>query len=152
MKTLLTVSLGLLSLSAFAAPTTYETAVGKWRTIDDKTNQPKSIVQVYEKDGLYYGKVIKSLDPKGPKNCQNCPGEFKDKPIVGMRVMWGFKEGHYSYTSGKVIDPETGDVYSGTMKLKDDGKILQLRGYIGIPMFGRSQTWERIIDEKVTGK
>lgn len=143
MKTLLAITLSLLTLSAFADN---DSVIGKWRTIDDKTNKPRSIVQVYEKDGVFYGKIIKSLDDKGPKICQNCPGEFKDKPTLGLQIMWGFKEGRYSYTNGKIIDPETGDIYSGSMKLKDNGKRLQLRGYIGIPMFGRSQTWERVED------
>lgn len=141
MKVFFAMVLSFFALTAFAAN---DSVVGKWRTIDDKTNKPRSIVQVYEKDDVYYGKIVKSLDDKAPKVCQNCPGEFKDKPTLGMQIMWGFTQGHYNYTNGKIIDPETGDIYSATMKLKDDGKKLQLRGYIGIPMFGRSQTWERV--------
>lgn len=134
--------LTLFAFSSFAA----ESAAGKWKTFDDKTKQPKGEVTIYEENGVFYGKIGKSLDPndQGKKVCSKCKGEFKDKPLEGMRFMWGFKRNGDKYTQGKILDPNTGDVYSANMTLKNNGDTLALRGYMGMPMFGRTQIWERI--------
>lgn len=135
----------LITFASEKASTT-DTAAGKWRTFDDKTNKPKGEVIIYEEKGLYYGKIGKSLDPndKEKKICDVCEGEFHNKPIDGMRFMWDFKRAGDEYQNGKILDPNTGEIYSASMHLEDDGDTLILRGYIGIPLFGRSQTWERI--------
>lgn len=123
-----------------------DTAAGHWRTFDDKTNKPKGEVIIYEENGLYYGKIGKSLDPadQGKKLCEPCKDEFHNKPIDGMRFMWGFKRSGDEYHDGKILDPNTGEIYSAEMRLEDEGDTLILRGYLGIPLFGRSQEWERI--------
>lgn len=138
----ISVLLSTFALSSFAA----QTAAGKWKTFDDKTGQPKGEVTIYEENGLFYGKIGKSLDPKdqGKKYCTKCTGEFANKPVEGMRFMWDFKRSGDEYRDGKILDPNTGEIYSASMDLEDDGNTLELRGFVGIPLFGRSQTWERI--------
>jgi uncharacterized protein (DUF2147 family) len=138
--------LTLFSFTAFASGPVHDTAAGTWRTFDDKTKKPKGEVEIYEEGGLYYGKIGKSLDPadKSKTHCTPCKGEFKDQLLTGMRFMWGFKRNGDKYTNGKILDPDSGDIYSATMHLKDNGNTLILRGYLGIPLFGRSQTWERV--------
>lgn len=134
--------LSFFAVSAFAA----ETVAGTWRTFDDKTKQPNGQVIVYEENGLFYGKIDPSFksEDKTEKFCTKCSGEFKDKPFANLRFMWNFKRSGDEYNDGKILDPNTGDIYSATMKLDDDGKTLVLRGYLGIPMFGSSQRWQRI--------
>jgi uncharacterized protein (DUF2147 family) len=135
--------LSIFALSSFAV----DTVTGTWRTFDDKTKQPNGQVIVYEENGIYYGKIdpsFKSAD-KTEKFCTKCSGEFKDKPFANLRFMWNFnRTGDNKYTDGKILDPNTGDIYSASMHLENNGQTLVLRGYLGIPMFGSSQRWSRI--------
>jgi uncharacterized protein (DUF2147 family) len=139
---LITLFFTVFALQAFAAPT----AVGHWKTFDEKTNQPEGEVIIYEENGLFYGKIGKSLDPKKQekKYCTQCKGEFADKPLAGLRFMWDFKRAGDKYNDGKILDPNTGEIYNATMELKNDGNTLVLRGFIGLPLFGQNRTWERM--------
>lgn len=153
MKWISAVFLSLLTTVAFAAPQV--TASGHWKTFDDKTGKAKGEVIIYEEDGLYYGKIGRSLTPEdekeekgGTEYCTKCPGEFKDKKVEGLRFMWDFKRNGDNYRGGKILDPETGDIYNANLRLEDDDTLI-LRGYVGIPMFGRSQTWKRMTADEV---
>lgn len=128
--------MGILSSSA--------QVTGKWKTFDDETGEAKSIVHVYEEDGKLYGKVVEILNPaKKDKKCQNCKGADKDKPILGLVIIKGLKKDGESYTDGDILDPNKGKLYSCTIKL--DGKDkLNVRGYMGLSLLGRTQTWVRV--------
>lgn len=117
---------------------------GKWKTIDDETGQPKSIVEIYEQNGKIYGKVVEILNPaKKDSKCTKCSGADKDKPIDGLIIIKGLTKDGDEYSDGDILDPQKGKLYSCTIKL--DGKDkLSVRGYVGISMFGRSQTWQRV--------
>lgn len=117
---------------------------GRWKTIDDETGQAKSIVEIYEKDGKVYGKVVEILNPaKKNAKCTKCEGADKDKPIEGLVIIKGLEKDGDEYTDGDILDPNKGKLYSCTIKL--DGKDkLNVRGYMGISMLGRSQTWHRV--------
>ena len=123
---------------------THAQVTGKWKTIDDETGEAKSIVEVYEKDGKIYGKVIEILNPakKGTK-CQNCEGSDKDKPVLGLVIIKGLTKDGDEYTDGDILDPQKGKLYSCTIKLEGKDK-LSVRGYLGISLLGRSQTWQRV--------
>jgi uncharacterized protein (DUF2147 family) len=134
--------LALLPIAAFAQ----NTPVGKWRTIDDKTGKVKSIVEIYETtNGTLAGKVVQELDSeKGPNPlCDACKGENHNKPIEGMVIAWGLQHEGDSWDDGKIMDPKNGKVYSAKMTPTDDGKKLEVRGYMGFSLLGRSQTWIR---------
>lgn len=121
-----------------------QTVLGKWKTIDDKTGNAKSIIEIYEKDGKVYGKIIDILDPaKRNRKCDKCEKEYKDKPILGMVIITGLKKDGDEYNGGKILDPETGNLYKCYIKLLDKNK-LEVRGYMGIALIGRSQTWIRV--------
>jgi uncharacterized protein (DUF2147 family) len=117
---------------------------GKWKTIDDETGEAKSIVEIYEQNGKIYGKVVEILNPaKKDSKCTKCEGADKDKPIDGLVIIKGLTKDGDEYTDGDILDPKKGKLYSCTIKL--DGKDkLSVRGYVGISMFGRSQTWSRV--------
>jgi len=117
---------------------------GKWKTVDDETGEAKSIVEVYEQNGKIYGKVVEILNPaKKDSKCQNCKGADKDKPILGLMIIKGLTKDGDEYTDGDILDPQKGKLYSCTIKL--DGKDkLKVRGYVGISLIGRSQTWSRV--------
>lgn len=135
---------GLL-LGAGAAFAASNSPVGTWKTIDDKTHQPKSIVQITEVNGELQGKVLQVLQSdEGPHPiCKECDGDRKDKPVEGMVIMWGVKQDGDEWDGGKILDPKNGKVYKVKLKTMEDGTKLDVHGYIGFSLIGRSQVWER---------
>ncbi|AKK67115.1 MULTISPECIES: DUF2147 domain-containing protein [Xanthomonas translucens group] len=136
-----------LSLAAFVAQAADTSPVGRWQTIDDETGKPKSIVQIEQAgNGTLSGKVIEILQSnKGPNPlCDKCDGAQKGKPIKGMTILWGLKpDGTAVWSGGSVLDPAKGKTYKAKLTLSDGGKKLQMRGYIGIEVLGRTQIWIR---------
>jgi len=150
MRTLPT-SLLMLLASLLAGPARAEddplaSPVGRWTTIDDATGKPKSIVSIWEEAGLLFGKVEEILDPKPDDpdpRCVKCSGELKDRPIVGLRILWDFRRDGDRWAGGRILDPENGKIYSCNLGLSDGGRKLRVHGFIGIPLLGRTQTWLR---------
>jgi uncharacterized protein (DUF2147 family) len=122
-----------------------DSPVGKWKTFDDKTGRVKSIVQITEENGELTGKVLEVLEsPTGPHPlCKPCQGERKDQPVEGMTILWGAKKSGASWEGGEILDPENGKIYHVILTLLGSGGKLQVRGYIGIPVIGRRQIWQR---------
>jgi uncharacterized protein (DUF2147 family) len=115
---------------------------GKWKTIDDETGKPKSIVEIWKKsDGKYYGKVIQLLQKPETETCVKCTDDRKDKPILGIEVIRGLKKDGDEFNGGTITDPKNGKTYKCT--IKKDGNNLNVRGYIGFSFIGRSQTWQK---------
>lgn len=132
-----------LSSLAFA-----EDITGLWQTIDDKTGAPKGQVEIRkEANGTFVGKVTKITPRTGytPKEiCVDCPAPYTNKPILGMDVLTGLKQSQGSnYVNGRILDPNTGKIYSMKAKLSANGKRLHLRGYVGVSVLGRNQIWIR---------
>lgn len=118
--------------------------VGQWKTIDDKTNQEKSLVEIYEENGELKGKIIKLMHPSAndpEPTCHACPDEFKNKPIVGLVFLWGLKKNGNEYTDGQILDPKNGKIYKAKISLNEDGNKLNVRGFIGFSLLGRTQVW-----------
>ncbi len=114
--------------------------VGKWKTIDDNTKKASSHVEIYEKNGIYYAKIIKLISkPKGSL-CVKCKGDRYNKPMLGLVFMWGMKKVGDTYKGGKILDPENGKTY--TCKMWVEKNRLKVRGYI--LFFFRTQYWYRI--------
>lgn len=137
------IALTMASLPALAQMT----PVGLWKTIDDETKKEKSLVRITESNGVYSGKIEKFLDPttKVDAVCDKCTDERKDKPILGMTILRNLKQSADDkavYDGGDIVDPNNGKVYRSRLKPVDDGKKLEMRGYIG--PFYRTQTWLRV--------
>jgi uncharacterized protein (DUF2147 family) len=136
----------LASLAVSAAAQTL-TPVGLWRTVDDKTGKERSLVRISENGGVYEGKIERVFnrqpddDPKGL--CRACGGERKDQPVVGMTILWGLQRDGGEYGGGEILDPKNGKVYRAKIKVLDGGNKLQVRGFLAISLFGRSQIWLR---------
>ena len=120
-----------------------QSIIGKWKTIDDLNGKEKGVVEIYEHKGKVYGKVIEIFEAdKKHLKCEKCEGEDHNKPILGMNIIKGLSKNGDVYDGGKIIDPKNGKNYH--CKITFDGKDkLIVRGYIGISLFGRSQTWIR---------
>lgn len=133
----------LLSMPAWAADLS---PVGLWKNIDDVSGKPKALIRISENKGELEGRIEQLFRPAGedqnPK-CVKCEGVLKDQPIVGMVFMSGLKKSGDEYSGGEILDPDNGKVYKSKLKLVDGGKKVNVRGYIGIPMLGRSQVWIR---------
>lgn len=119
--------------------------VGDWRTIDDHSHKPRAIVQVYERNGLLYGRVKEILDHKyDGVICQHCAGYAANQPVLGLVLINGLKPEGGAWDGGTILNPENGKVYRCRMHLTEGGETLIVRGYIGTPMIGRTQIWQRV--------
>jgi len=133
-----------LLMPAFALAQT--SPVGLWKTIDDDGKTAKSLVRISEQGGALVGNIEKLLDPKDPSDakCDKCKGDRKDKPVVGLQIIRGVKaQGDGVWGGGEILDPKDGETYKTRLKPIDGGARLEVRGYIGAPLFGRTQTWVR---------
>lgn len=137
---------GALLGGAIAAYAQTDTPIGVWQTVDDHTGQPKALVQITDNgNGELSGKVIKGLNPndKPDRRCTECTDARKDQLILGMTIIDSMKKTDDGWDGGHILDPENGKVYRCKMHVEDGGQKLVVRGYLGISLLGRSQTWVR---------
>lgn len=137
-----------LLFSAFSVSAAQYSPVGRWITIDDKTGERKSVVEIFETNGELSGKVAEILTkPKSPDDkrlCTACEGARKDQPVQGMEILWGHRpESNNKWSNGQILDPDNGKIYSSHLTLLEEGKKLGVRGYIGFSLIGRTQEWTR---------
>lgn len=138
-------ALGLM-LAGVAGLALAATPVGVWKTIDDETGKERSIVRITEMNGELQGVVEQIFDQPGddPKHlCDKCKGDRKDKPIVGMTILWGLKHKGNEWSGGEILDPKKGKIYRCKLTPSEDGQQLNVRGFIGVSLIGRTQTWHR---------
>jgi uncharacterized protein (DUF2147 family) len=123
------------------------TPAGLWKTIDDKSKAEKSLVRITDSGGIFTGKVEKILSDKPDAKCVECTDARKDQPVQGMTILRDIKPDagdKNTWVGGDILDPNDGKVYKVLLKLVDGGKKLDVRGYIGTPLLGRTQTWLRV--------
>lgn len=139
----------LVAGSAFAAT---DSPVGKWKTIDDATHQAKSIVEITDLDGQLQGKILELLN-RTPEDiardgehpvCAKCTDARKDQPLVGMVIMSGVTRNGDRWDGGRILDPKNGKTYKVSLKVTNGGQSLEVHGYIGFSLLGRTQTWQRV--------
>jgi len=121
--------------------------VGYWKTIDDQTGQPKSIVKITQSGQTLTGQVVRIFPKPGEsqnKLCEACTGDKHNKPIVGMVILTGLKFDGESWTGGRILDPKTGKTYRCTIKVASSGSTLSMHGYVAVSALGRTQTWVRV--------
>lgn len=137
---------GMLTIGFFFLTFTIQSqsVTGKWKTIDDETGEAKSVVEIYEKSGKIYGKVVEILRADHKNDvCSKCEGSEKNKPILGMVIINGLKKDSKEYNDGTILDPTNGKKYKCYITLESPDK-LKLRGYVGFSMLGRTQYWTRV--------
>ena len=134
--------LGLLVGVGFAQAES-SSPVGYWETIDDDGVTPTSIVQIYRDGDVLSGRIVKILrkDARPDAVCEACRGDLKDKPVVGLRIIWGMKEDGDQWEGGHILDPDSGKDYKCTMVVEGDN--LKVRGFLGFSLLGRTQIWRR---------
>ena len=132
---------GLLFLATAQAGNP-DSPAGKWKTIDYQSGKPKSIVQISEERGALTGNIVELLEGATEKTCGKCEGDLKDKPLVGLKILWGLKKTGNEWTDGKIFNPTDGGTYSSKVRLLDGGKTLEVTG--SWMFIKRSQRWQRI--------
>jgi len=146
MRPLLTLSLLAAIAATPLAMAQDGSPVGLWKTIDDASGKPTALIRITEQQGELQGKIEKLFrapnEEQNPK-CVQCTDARKDQPIVGMTIVSGLKKTGDEYTGGEILDPKNGKVYKSKLTVREGGKKVEVRGFIGMPMFGRSQVWLR---------
>lgn len=136
-KILITLTMVIASITLFAQSTDI---VGKWTTIDDDSGKAKSVVEIFKKaDGKYYGKILQLMQKPENENCVACKDDRKNKPLIGLEIIRGLKKDGNEFTGGTITDPKTGKTYKCT--ITRDGDKLNVRGYVGFSLMGRTQVW-----------
>jgi uncharacterized protein (DUF2147 family) len=140
------IMLGATSVSLRAAE---PSAVGLWEQVDEKSGKPESWFKITERNGAYEGNIVKIFFKPGEDEnwvCDKCEGSERGKPVLGLALIKGMQRSGSSYENGTIMDPRDGSVYRALMKLSPDGQKLEVRGFLGISLFGRSQVWNRLPD------
>lgn len=140
------VPLLMMMIVSGAAPAQALTPAGLWKTFSDRTGEADGLVRIVEVGGEFEGTVQAVFSPPAPSPnplCEECLGELKDRPVVGLKILRGLRHNGDQYSDGEILDPDDGIVYRCTARLVEGGRKLELRGYIGIALFGRTQVWLR---------
>ena len=142
----------LLKLSVFlsaalcASMALANSPVGQWHTLDDKTGEVKSVVVIFEQQGVVRGRVEKVLrkDADPAAKCDKCSDDRKNQPVVGLEIIRGAKKasGKNVWEDGEIFDPENGRTYALRLTPIENGAKLEVRGSFG--PIGRTQTWVRV--------
>ena len=122
------------------------TPAGLWRTIDDHNGKEKSLVRIVEVNGEFRGTIEKLFREPGEDpnpNCEKCPGDKKNKPVLGMMILTGLKKDKDQWSGGEILDPQNGKIYKCKVWLENKDRELHLRGFIGVSLLGRTQVWKR---------
>ena len=142
MKYFFFLMLGMLCLSA--SVNAQNSPFGVWKSIDDKTGEAKSHVEVYQKNGKLYGKIVKILTDKPDAKCEDCKGSKKGQPVMGMVIIEGLQESEGAWKSGTITDPQNGNVYGCSVWVESEKpNELKVRGKHWTGIF-RTQTWFRV--------
>jgi uncharacterized protein (DUF2147 family) len=144
----LTAAVVLSSLAALhggiCAAADASSPIGEWKTFDDKTGQARAIVRIYEQDGKVFGKIERSFVPGAESRvCGVCTDDRKNQPMLGLVIIRNMTRTDDGYAGGDILDPDNGSVYRCKLHVEDGGAKLLVRGFIGISLLGRTQTWER---------
>jgi uncharacterized protein (DUF2147 family) len=143
MKNILLLILVFLSVN----PTNAQDIIGKWKTIDDVSGKPRSVVEIFKKGDGYFGRVLKTF-PKPEEDddpiCELCPGDRKNQKIIGMEIITNMVKEGDEYIGGEILDPENGKTYRSKLWIEDE--VLYVRGYVAF--FFRTQNWYKYADEE----
>ncbi len=116
-----------------------QTIFGKWNSNNEETGKIDSVVEIYEKNGKAYAKIIEIKDTKSTDAiCESCTGTNKDKPILGLEILTGLEKDDDVWSGGEILDPRTGKIYKCYIKLANKNK-LKIRGFIGVSLFGSTR-------------
>ena len=121
-----------------------DSPIGLWRTFDDHTGQARGLVRIFPSGGVLHGRIEQLLDTADQRRvCSLCSDDQHNQPILGLEIIRDLHPAGAGW-AGHVLDPQTGSLYRCTAHLAAGGRSLVLRGYVLLPLLGRSQTWQRV--------
>ncbi len=144
------VFLGLL-LASPAIGASEQTAAGFWQQVDND-GHVGAWFYFSEVDGVFEGRLVKMFKQPGQplvEVCTKCTGNQKNAAMLGLTIVKGMRRDGRKYEDGTILDPRDGTIYHAQMELSADGKKLAVRGYLGIPLLGQTQTWNRLPDNAI---
>jgi uncharacterized protein (DUF2147 family) len=133
--------LSSVSVASAASP------IGLWKTVDDETGEERSFIRIKSVGQSIEGSVEEIIVLPGDdpaQLCTACEGSLKDQPVIGMRIMWGFEGEGSTWKEGYIMDPNNGKTYRCKLAVEDDNQSMRVRGYSGVSLLGRTQTWYRV--------
>ncbi len=136
---------------SIAAPSSEPSAVGLWEQVDENSGKAESWFRITERNGVYEGAIVKIFPKPGensnePWLCTKCEGDEHNAPVLGLKLIKGMHRDGLNYDGGTIMDPRDGQVYRALMRLSPDGQHLEVRGFLGFALLGRSQIWNRLPD------
>jgi uncharacterized protein (DUF2147 family) len=154
-KSMIIAAVVLMGAAGLPVRAAEPTAAGLWEQVDDNTGRPESWFKITERNGVYVGNLVKIFFKPGEDEnwvCDRCEGAEKGAPVLGLALIKGMRRNGYSYENGTIMDPRDGSVYRALMRLSPDGSKLEVRGYLGISLFGRTQVWNRLPDNALSAQ
>ena len=136
--------LGFLMTLVASIAVAQNSPIGIWKTIDDATGAEKSHVEIYEQNGELFGKVVKLLERDDDPVCEECPGDKKNQPVVGLVIIENLKPYKDYWRKGNILDPENGNEYNCSIWFEDGNtEELKVRGKHWTGLY-RTQTWYKV--------